>query len=124
MNITEFLEKWGRTLFESPLATAPNPEEPPELAEIRLAVLDHVREKSYRSGGRKVFPHDLVRVELRGVEESRYDVFTGQYLEQEVRGALHDAGCRYPDDLRVQVKAVIGLPKRGEQWLVVESASQ
>src|SRR5262249_18751101 len=89
---------------------------------------DHVREKSYRSGGRKVFPHDLVRVELRGVEENRYDVFTGQffrrYLEQEVRGALHDAGCRYPDDLRVEVKAVIGLPNRGEQGLVVGSASE
>ena len=71
MNVGQFLEKWGRTMFERPLATAPDPEEPPELAEIRLAILDQVREKSYRSGGRKVFPYDLLRVELRGVEQSR-----------------------------------------------------
>jgi hypothetical protein len=57
MTINEFLEKWGRTLFEAPLAVPRSlsvREEPPELAEIRLAVLDHVRGKSYRSGGRKV----------------------------------------------------------------------
>ena len=52
-------------MLERPLASSPDPEEPPELAEIRLAILDQVREKSYRSGGRKVFPFDLLRVELR-----------------------------------------------------------
>ena len=128
MNVGDFLEKWGRTLLERPLATAPNPEEPPELAEIRLAVLDHVREKSYRAAGRKVFPYDQVRVELRGVEESRYPVFTGrffrQYLEQEVRRALSDAGCRFPENLRVEVNASVGLPQRDEPWLVVEVGSQ
>jgi hypothetical protein len=128
MNVGEFLERWGKTLFERPLATAPDPEEPPELAEVRLAVLDQVREKSYRSGGKKVFPYDLVRVELRGVEESRRDVFAGRffhkYLEQEVRGALKSAGCRFPENLRVDVEATIGLPKRGEEWLVVEVSSQ
>jgi hypothetical protein len=128
MTINDFLEKWGRTLFEAPLATAPKPDEPPELAEIRLALLDRVHEKSYRSGGRKVFPYDLLRVQLRGVEESRYGVFAGrffrQYLEQEVRGALRDAGCRYPENLRVDVDPVVGLPQRGETWLVVEAASQ
>ena len=51
MTIDDFLEKWGRTLFEAPLATATKPDEPPELAEIRLALLDEVRQKSYRSGG-------------------------------------------------------------------------
>lgn len=128
MNVGEFLEKWGKTLFERPLATAPDPEEPPELAEIRLAVLDHVREKSYRSGGKKVFPYDLLRVELRGVEESRRDVYAGRffrkYLEQEVRGALKSAGSRFPENLRLEVEATIGLPKPGEEWLVVEACSQ
>jgi hypothetical protein len=71
MNVGQFLEKFGRTMLERPLATSPDPDEPPELAEIRLAILDQVREKSYRSGGRKVFPYDLLRVELRGVEQSR-----------------------------------------------------
>ena len=127
MNVGQFLEKWGRTMFERPLATAPDSDEPPELAEIRLAILDQVREKSYRSGGRKVFPFDLLRVELRGVEESRAPVFTGQffrkYLEQEVHGALRTSGCRFPETLRVDVAATVGLPRRDEPWLVVEAVS-
>ena len=131
MTINEFLEKWGRTMFESPLAvtlSANAREEPPELAEIRLAVLDQVRQKSYRSGGRKVFPYDLVRVEMRGLEEERHAVFGGRffrkYLEQEIQDALRDAGCRFPENLRVEVRASGGLPQRGENWLTVEAASQ
>ena len=127
MNLGQFLEKFGRTMFERPLATSPDPEEPPELAEIRLAILDQVREKSYRSGGRKVFPYDLLRVELRGVEQSRQPIFAGQffrkYLEQEVHNALRTGGCRYPENLRVDVAATVGLPRRDEEWLVVEAVS-
>jgi hypothetical protein len=128
MNLADYLEKWGHTLFESPLATAPNPEEPPELAEIRLAVLDQIREKSYRSGGKKVFPYDLLTVKLRGVDESRLGIFTGRffrkYLEQEVHGALRGAGCRFPEYLRVAVEASTGLPKPNEPWLIVDAVSQ
>jgi hypothetical protein len=128
MKVADYLEKWGRTLFESPLSTSSKQDEPPELAEIRLAVLDHIREKSYRSGGKKVFPYDLLRVEMRGVEETRRDVFAGrffrQYIVQEVRGALRDGGCRFPDNLRVDIEPVAGLPKPGENWLIVETASQ
>lgn len=127
MNLSDYLEKWGRTILEAPLATRPNPEEPPELAEVRLAILDQVREKSYRSGGRKVFPYDLVRVSMRGVEESRCAVFAGaffrRYLEEEVRHALAAAGCRFPENLRVSVDVTPGLPKRDEPWLVVEAAA-
>jgi hypothetical protein len=114
-------------MFERPLAASPDPDEPPELAEIRLAILDQVREKSYRSGGRKVFPYDLIRVELRGVEQSREAVFAGRffrkYLEREVHQALRTAGCRFPDNLRVHVAATVGLPQRGAEWLVVEVVS-
>ncbi|HEX3743696.1 MAG TPA: FHA domain-containing protein [Bryobacteraceae bacterium] len=128
MNLGQFLEKFGRTMLERPLATSPDPDEPPELAEIRLAILDQVHEKSYRSGGRKVFPFDLLRVELRGVEQSRAPMFTGQffrkYLEQEVHGALRAGGCRYPDNLRVDVAATVGLPTRDEPWLIVEAVSR
>jgi hypothetical protein len=128
MNPADFLEKWGRALFESPLSTSSKQDEPPELAEIRLAVLDRIREKSYRSGGRKVFPFDLLRVEMRGVEEGRRDVFAGrffrQYIEQEVRNALRDGGCRFPDNLRVDIQPVAGMPKPGEAWLTVEAGSQ
>jgi hypothetical protein len=128
MNLGEFLEKFGRTVFESPLAGAPHVDAPAELAEIRLAILDRVREKSYRSGGKKVFPYDLIRVQLRGVEEGRRDLFAGKffrrYLEQEVHGALRAAGCRFPESLRVDVDPLVGLPQRGEEWLLVEVLSQ
>jgi hypothetical protein len=128
MTISDYLEKFGRTLFEAPLATAPRPDEPPELAEIRLAVLDQIREKSYRSGGRKVFPYDLMRVQLRGVEQSHCSVLSGQffrrYLEQEMRNALREAGCRYPETLRVDIEAIPDLPQHDEKWLIVETASQ
>lgn len=128
MNVAEYLEKFGRTLFESPLAHGPRPGEPPELAEIRLALLDQIRAKSYRSGGKKVFPFDLLRVELRGVEESRQSVFTGpffrKYLEQEVRAALTADGCHYPENLRIEVRTTISLPGRGEPWLLVDASAQ
>jgi hypothetical protein len=128
MSLGEFLERFGKTLFEAPLASGASPEVPPELAEIRLAALDRIREKSYRSGGRKVFPYDLLRVTLQGVEESRRELFAGkffrQYLEQEVRNALRDGGCRYPESLRVDVEVRVGLPQPGEQWLIVETGSQ
>jgi hypothetical protein len=128
MTLPDFLEKFGKTLFEASLAAASKTDEPPELAEIRLALLDRVREKSYRSGGKKVFPYDLLRIEMRGVEESRRDVFAGRffrkYLEQEVRTALRDGGCRFPDNLRVDVETTGGLPKPNEPWLLVEIASQ
>lgn len=128
MSIGEFLERFGKTLFEAPLAGAPAAEVPPELAEIRLAILDQIRGKSYRAGGRKVFPYDLLRVTLNGVEESRRDLFAGKffrrYLEQEVRNALRDAGCRFPENLRVDVDVHVGLPRPGEEWLIVETGSQ
>ncbi len=128
MNVGDFLERWGKTLFEAPLAIGSKTDEPPELAEIRLAVLDRIREKSYRSGGKKVFPYDLLRVEMRGVEESRRDVFAGsffrRYIEEEVRNALRDGGCHFPENLRVDVEPIAGLPKPGEAWLQVETASQ
>ena len=125
MNLSDYLEKWGRTILEAPLASRPSPEEPPELAEIRLAVLDQVREKSYRSGGKKVFPYDQLRVSLRGLEESRCAVnggaFFRKYLEEEVRRALAAAGCRFPENLRVAVDVTAGLPQRDQPWLVVEA---
>jgi hypothetical protein len=124
----KFIERIGKTLFEAPLASSSGPQVPPELAEIRLAALDRIREKSYRSGGRKVFPYDLLRVRMQGVEESRRDLFAGrffrQYLEQEVRAALREAGVRFPENLRVDVDVQVGLPLPGQEWLIVETASQ
>ena len=128
MNLSEFLEKWGRTLLEAPLAAPARSDEPPELAEIRLAILDRVRADSYRAGGKKVFPFDRVHVFLRGIEASRSAAFSGkffhQYLEREVRAALHDADCRFPETLSVEVETTAQFPKRGESWLLIETASR
>jgi hypothetical protein len=127
MNLTDFLEKWGRTLFEAPLAAPSRSEEPPELAEIRLAILDRVRAESYRAGGKKVFPFDRIRVFLRGVQANRAGAFSSrffrQYLEREVRNGLRDADCHFPETLRVEVETTPQLPKREESWLHVEIAS-
>ena len=132
MSLSEFLEKWGRTLIEAPLATpaatSSHDGDPPELAEIRHAVLDEIRRKSYRAGARKVFPYDLIRVSMRGVEESRAAVFNGkffrQYLEQEVQSSLRADGTRFPEQLRVDVAIATGLPQRNECWMEIEAASQ
>lgn len=126
MNLADFFEKWGRTIFEGPFAQGPS-DEPPEVAEIRFAILDQVREKSYRSGGRKVFPFNVVHIHLRGIEDSRAPVFSGKffrkYFEQELRASLDKAECRHPEELRVEVHVMRELPAPGEQWLWVDVES-
>jgi hypothetical protein len=125
MTFTQFLEKWGKTVFEGPVTTTPVAA--PEFAEIRLAALEEVRRKSYRAGARKVFPFDLIRILLRGVEESRAELFRGaffrKYLEQEVQTALRADACRFPANLRIEISVATGLPQMGESWLVVEAVS-
>jgi hypothetical protein len=128
MNVTEFLEKWGRTVFEKPLARTVPLESPRELAEIRFAVLEEVRRHSYRAGARMVFPHDLVRVAMRGVEESRAGVFRSgffrNYLEHEIQESLRADSVRFPEQLRVEVDVATGLPLPNEAWLTVAAAAQ
>jgi FHA domain len=127
MNVTEFLERWGRSVFENPLATAAA-DSPPELAEIRFAVLEEVRRKSYRAGARMVFPFDLVRVSMRGVEESRAAAFRSgffhSYLAHEIQGRLRADSVRFPEQLGVEVEVTTGLPLPGEEWLTVVAGSQ
>lgn len=127
MNLSEFLEKWGRTVFEGPFSQGQSGE-PPEVAEIRFAILDQVRANSYRAGGRKVFPYNVVRIHLRGIEDSRAPVFTGKffrkYFEQELRAHLDKSECRHPEGLHVEVHVMRELPVPGEEWLWVEVDSQ
>ena len=128
MTFSEFIEKIGKNLFESPLATSSDPDDPPELAEIRHAVMDEVRAKSYRAGAGKVFPYDAVRVSMRGLEESRAAVFGSpffcKYMEQEIQSSLRADGAQFPDHLRVDVDVAIGFPPRDGSWLTVEASSQ
>ena len=128
MNVTEFLEKWGRTVFEGPLARNAPLESPRELAEIRFAVLEEVRRHSYRAGARMVFPFDSVRVRMRGVEESRANVFRSgffhRYLDHEIQGHLREHSIRFPEQLRTDVEVATGLPLPNEPWLTVDVASR
>jgi hypothetical protein len=128
MNVTEFLEKWGRTVFEKPLAKPVPMDSPPELAEIRFAILDQVRRKSYRAGARVVFPFDLVRVSMRGMEESRAAAFRStffqSYLAHEIQARLQADAVRFPERLRVEVEVGTGLPLPGESWLTVAVSSR
>ncbi|MCU1235476.1 MAG: hypothetical protein JWP63_3443 [Candidatus Solibacter sp.] len=128
MKLTEFLEKWGHTVFEGPLARSASLESPAELAEIRFAILAEVRRNSYRAGARQVFPFDLVRVSMRGVEEVRAAVFRSgffrQYLEHEIQGHLRAENVRFPEQLRVAIDVEVGLPLPNEPWMTVLVGSQ
>lgn len=128
MNVSDFLEKWGRTMFEGPLARSTPLQSPPELAEIRFALLDEVKKKSYRAGARQVFPYDLVQVRMRGLEEERAVVFRSgffkRYLEHEIQASLRADNVRFPENLRAEVEVSTGLPLPNEPWLTVGVSSQ
>jgi hypothetical protein len=128
MAISEWVEKLGRAIFESPFGAQGAASDAPELAEVRLAVLDEVKSKSHRVAGRRVFPYNVVRILLRGVPDSRNTIFTGpffaQFCEQEIRAGLARLSCHYPDDLRVEVETTPDLPGPREQWLTVEAVSR
>src|SRR6266542_3933240 len=104
MPISDWFEKLGRTIFESPFAAMEGAKDAPEIAEIRLALLDEVKAKSHRAAGRSVFPYNHVRLHLSGVPEKGAAVFEGQFFaqfcEQELRSGLARAKYRFPDDLQ------------------------
>src|SRR5439155_1985158 len=128
MEISNVIEKLGRAIFETPFGGSRISKDAPELAEIRLAVLDAVKSKSHRAGGKSVFPYNLVRIHLRGVPDEQAAVFQGEflakYLSEELRGGLARAGYRFPDELTVEIGSTPKLPERGEEWLWVETAAQ
>lgn len=128
MNLSQFFEKWGRTLLERPLSTGPSPDDPPELAEVRHAVLDEVRQKCYRAGAKKVFPYNLIQVSMRGMESGRAAMFGTtyfrQFMEREIRQSLQTDGTRFPESLRVEVAISTDLPMPGESWLSVSIGSR
>ena len=128
MAISDLIEKLGRTIFEAPFGATQISKDAPELAEIRLAVLDEVKSRSHRVSGKDVFPYNLVRIHIRGVPSEQAAAFEGaffaRFFEEEVKGGLDRANCRFPDDLSFEVKTVPDLPGPGEQWLSVETASR
>jgi hypothetical protein len=125
MTIPDWMERLGRTIFEAPFGSATIMTDTPELAEVRLAVLDEVKAQSHRVAGRSVFPHNVVRIRLRGVPVDQADRFQGrffsQFCEEELRKGLTRSNYRFPSDLRVEVETTPALPGAGDKWLVVEA---
>ncbi len=128
MILPDWMEKLGRTIFEAPFGSATIMSDTPELAEIRLAVLDEVKAHSHRVAGRNVFPHNVVRIRLRGVPADHAERFQGhffaQFCEEELRKGLTRSNYRFPSDLRVEVETTPAFPAAGEKWLTVEAESR
>jgi hypothetical protein len=123
-----WVEKLGRAIFESPFTALDTAKSAPELAEIRLALLDEVKAKSHRVSGRSVFPYNRVCVRLRGISEQHATVLSSSFFagfcERELREALSRARCHFPDDLNVAVETSPDLPGPKERWLSVRAESQ
>src|SRR5579871_1523555 len=70
MRIAELIERFGRSVFEAPFgAMAQTIGESPEVAEIRIALLDEVKRKIQRAGGKALFPYNVVRIGIRSGEQ-------------------------------------------------------
>jgi hypothetical protein len=119
------IEKLGRAIFEAPFGTHKISQDAPELAEIRIAVLDAVKAKSHRASGRSVFPYNLVRINLLGVPDEQASVFQGEflakYLGDELRSGLTRSNYRFPDDLYVEITTTSQLPAPNQEWLTVDT---
>jgi hypothetical protein len=126
MAVSNVIERLGRAIFEAPFGADKIAKDAPELAEIRIAVLDAVKAKSHRASGKAVFPYNVVRIELRGVPEEQASVFRSEFLASyfagELRAGLRRSSYRFPDALRVEISTTAKLPAAGEQWLAVGTA--
>ena len=127
MKISELIERVGRTVFEAPFgAMAQIVGDSPEVAEIRIAVLDEVSRKIQRAGGQALFPYNVVRIVIRAGPDAvvfERDFFR-RFFEEEVRKGLNKEACRFPEDLRVDIR--VQGREAGEQggWLRVETLSE
>ncbi len=128
MPISNVIERLGKAIFEAPFGTNRISKDAPELAEIRLAVIDAAKAKSHRASGKHVFPYNLIRIELRGIPEDQSSVFQGEFLAKyftdELKTGLSRSSYRFPDDLRVEIRTTAILPAPGQQWLSIETALQ
>src|SRR6266436_8930136 len=93
----------------------------PEVAEIRIALLDEIHKKIQRVGGKALFPYNVVRVIVRadGSDAAIFErAFFRRFFEEEVRKGLTKEACRYPEELRVEVR--VSETGTGKKWLLVE----
>jgi hypothetical protein len=122
MPVPPWIERIGRKVFESPFASGAATDAP-ELAEIRLALLDAARDRFQRISGKQVFAFNRVVVTVRGIQEKDEEVWRSQFLQQmfesELRAGLAKASVRFPDDLSVEVNSTPDFPSASEDWIAV-----
>jgi pSer/pThr/pTyr-binding forkhead associated (FHA) protein len=126
MAISNVFEKLGRAVFESPFGVNRLAKDAPELAEIRLEVLDAVKAKSHRVAGKNVFSYDLVSIQLLGIPEEQEAVFQSEfvtkYFTEELKSGLTRSSYRFPEGLAVEFATVPRLPEKGESWISVQTS--
>jgi len=125
MRLSEIIERFGRTVFEAPFgAMAETIGDSPEVAEIRIAVLDDVKKKIQRAGGKALFPYNVVRIGVRasGADAAVFERdFFRKFFEEEVRKGLSKEFCRFPDDLRVEIRVS---DAGQEDWVLIETLAE
>lgn len=128
MSLSDLLERLGRGVFEAPFGALSQLSDSPEIAEIRFALLDEIKKKTQRAGGREIFPYNLIVIHLSGVDPKESAIFEGEffrhYFEQEAHQHLQKTECRVPDDLRIQVKVETLGDMPAKEWVRVEMSSQ
>jgi hypothetical protein len=128
MSLSDSLEKLGRAIFERPFNSARLTEEAPELAEIRLAVLDAVKAAAHRAGSIRVFPFEVVSILLRGIPEQQAAAFESgvlaEFLSEDLGAALVRSSIRFPNPLEIHLRTTPDLPLPGEQWIVVSAEKE
>jgi hypothetical protein len=126
--VSNVIEKLGKAIFEAPFGGGKLSKDAPELAEIRIAMLDEIKAKTHRAGGKHVFPFNLLRIHLRGIPEGQAAAlqtgFLATYLAEEARESLKRSHNRFPEDLRVEIQTTPALPSKGESWITVEPDSR
>ena len=127
MKLADLIERLGRTVFEAPFgAMSQAIGDSPEVAEIRIAVLDEIKKKIQRAGGKALFPYNIVRIVIctSAPDASVFERdFFRRFFEEEVRKSLARDSCRFPDDLRVEVR-VAGNDSKSEDWLRIETLAE
>lgn len=128
MKVSELIERLGRSVFEAPFgAWSETISDSPEVAEIRIAVLDEVAKKIQRAGGKALFPYNVIRILIRtGSSDAAVfeREFFRRFFEEEVRKSLTKEVCRFPADLRVQVRAVTEDESGEGNWLRVQTIAE
>lgn len=127
MRIADLIERLGRTVFEAPFgAMSQVISDSPEVAEIRIAVLDEVQKKIQRAGGKALFPYNVVRIVLctSAPDANVFERdFFRRFFAEEVRKGLERESCRFPEELRVEVR-VSNNDSASEDGLRIETLAE